>query len=93
MANICSVKQGAFYDPACLIAAGEHPNLDRPSYVAYEFARTMNQAMIDTHRFGNMLKATADFSDELRIRIGEGLLISDHATPKLQKYWRENHHL
>lgn len=63
------------------------------SYVDYQFARTIGQKIIETHRFGNMLKMTSDFPDALRLRIGQGLLDSDHATPKLQKYWRDNLHL
>ncbi len=93
LVNVSSIKENVYHDPTCELVIGDHKDITKASFIAYEFARTMNQAMIDSHRLGNMLKMTTDFPDELRLRIGQGLLDSEHAVPKMQKYWRDNQHL
>ena len=39
MVPICSIVDGQFHDPTCLINVGDHPFIRHPSYVAYAKGR------------------------------------------------------
>ena len=42
--SVSSVKPNRIYDPTCLLEAGEHPFLDRQSYVFYAMPRQLGHA-------------------------------------------------
>lgn len=90
IANITSVRSHGYQDQTCILKPGDHDDIDRLSCIAYEHARTINKAIIEAAKFGRAMRLTSEFPDDVRLRIGEGMLVSDHVTPKLQAYWRDN---
>lgn len=39
LANLTTLDPNAKYDPACIVDVGDHPFVDRRSYIAYRFLR------------------------------------------------------
>jgi len=46
LVSLSSIKPNVFHDPACLVAAGEHPFVTVDSFVEYRLARTIDAAHI-----------------------------------------------
>ncbi len=47
LVSLCSVHDGVPYDPACVLEAGDHPFIQRKSYIAYRHMRVDSEAHVD----------------------------------------------
>lgn len=88
--NITSIRNGVPHDPACEVAAGEHPSVNHPSYVKYEMAQTYSVAHLQKMVAGWVYKiCDHDVSDELLARILDGAQQSDFIKKRILKYLDE----
>ena len=85
LVNFSSIYEGAFHDDSCVVNEGEHPFINRSSYIVYR------QARIDkaTHLI-KCFKPREPVSDELFKRICAGLLLSRHTPKRIKQYFMEN---
>ncbi|MBA4190815.1 MAG: hypothetical protein C0467_22745 [Planctomycetaceae bacterium] len=69
--NLTSVK-GRYTDPACLVAVGDHPWVNKPSYVEYYEAQIHTDAYLDRRHSARSVTPWQPVSDSLleRIRLG-----------------------
>ena len=80
LVNFSSIHPNVFHDDACVVNAGEHPFIKRPSYIEYRRAGTVKAS----HLIKCDFTQKEDVSDELYTRICNGLMLSIH-TPKRKK--------
>ena len=85
---ICS--QTPQSDKTCLLSGADHPDLNRPSYVAYYRMRIASQKIIDGADFGNRIRRTSDFSPSLFGRACTGVAASNESPPKAQAFFTAN---
>jgi hypothetical protein len=64
------------HEGVCLISAGEHPWVRHKTCVAYEFARTLTRAQLQSLSSDNQLQKQASVSPELLQRIIHGASLS-----------------
>lgn len=82
LAPISSIKEGRFFDPACLLLEGDHECINRPSYVCYN--RLMERAehvkkMLLRHEYIRKEPVSAGLYD----RILNGIFTSDEIRPSM----------
>ncbi len=87
IANITGRYPGVPFDLACVLEVGEHPDITKSSYVTYERCRTISQKNYDSWILGRLMTMTAPASPALIKRLCDGLLASEHVTPKLKRYF------
>lgn len=45
--SVCSIPSSNIYDPSCSLFPGEHPFINKQSYVAYRFCSLVNPALLE----------------------------------------------
>lgn len=87
LVGISSVRPGLFHDPACLLYPGDHPFLDRQSYVNYPRARIEDaQKLINGVKNGVFTPRDA-LAGEIFARVCHGLTESRHTSPKILEFY------
>jgi len=83
---ISSKKQGRFHDPACEIAAGEHPFIVKDSFVLYKEIQKRSASKIMACLQNGEFVLKEPIRDALLERILAGLKISDFTAPWVFEY-------
>jgi hypothetical protein len=84
--NITSIYAGVYYDPTCVLQAGEHEFVDRPSYVLYEEAKIESARALSRGVNDLSFVPKPNISAKLFERICNGLLESEATPQKVFKY-------
>ena len=83
MVSFSSHKPGLYVDPACLVDAGEHPFIRKPSFVAYSKARIESaEALLRGVKNGKLIQH-AQATAALFERICHGLTVSQHTARRV----------
>lgn len=88
LVGVSSVKQGQYHDPSCLLYPGDHPFLNRESFINYRGAR-----IEDAQKIANGVKQGAFIakdilSGEIFARVCYGLEQSRHTAPKILAFYQ-----
>lgn len=87
LVGISSVRPGLFHDPACLLYPGDHPFLDRQSYVNYPRARIEDAQKLINGVKNGVLTPRDTLAGEIFARVCHGLTESRHASPKILEFY------
>lgn len=90
MVSIASIHPEVFYDPTCIIQAGEHPFIQHTSYALYKFADTMHYRGIITHVTSSNYIPREDMEEGLLDRVRDGILVSKFTPRRIKSYYRIN---
>ena len=87
--SITSVEPGEYYDPACLLRAGDHPFIKHLSFVMYSKAVIIphDDIVKQVRDFGFLIKedATNEFVEKIRA----GIAASKRVAKKIKAYFSE----
>lgn len=84
--NFTSIRGGVPYDPACVLAAGDHPAIKQPSYVYYAMADTQPADRLTKFVDLKYYQCGDDISDDLLARIVQGAEESDFVKKRIARY-------
>lgn len=87
--NVTSVKDGKYYDNACVLNEGDHPFIRHQSYLLYRMADTMGAAKITRYVNLKHYVTREDWGDEVFARIVNGLAASEDVPLRILKYARD----
>jgi len=76
LVNLSSIRSEIPYDPACLVAPGDHPFVTQPSFVYYRMALLMPTSELHRRIQAQEIRPDALVSEELYQRIVNGLFKS-----------------
>lgn len=82
--NVSSIHEGAFYDDTCVFNGGEHPFIQRRSYVVYRSAQIQPAERIGRMVDGWVYKRHDPATEELANRMLAGVGVS-RFTPRFVK--------
>ena len=87
MVGINSIHDDQYHDPACILYAGDHPFITRPSFIAYRFAK-----IVDGDRVRHCLETgyftlREPVSQEVFEKICHGLVMSRHTRPSVSTFY------
>lgn len=83
---ITSIKEGKYHDPACVLNVGDHPFIDRPSYLLYRMAETLNAGKISRLVGNNYYIPKDNFPNDTFARITAGIYSSDDTPQRIARY-------
>jgi len=87
MVSFSSCKPGMYRDPACLVDAGEHPFIRKPSFVVYSKARIeCVDGLIRGVKAGSLIPHE-QIDSALFARICEGLTTSRHTAKRILDFY------
>lgn len=89
LVNISTIKDGAHFDPACIVEAGQHSFVTARSYVVYRLARTDHVDHLAKKVDGWVFRQKEDVSAELLDRMCDGVLQSDFIRRTDRAYFRQ----
>ncbi|MES2343641.1 MAG: hypothetical protein V4597_18380 [Pseudomonadota bacterium] len=87
---VTTIYEGKKYDPSCVLKEGDHPFIERPSYLLYRMAETIRSAQIETRLGQKYYVAKPDFEEEVFTRIVNGLYASDETRLRIIRYAENN---
>jgi hypothetical protein len=90
LANFCSVKQGIYHDPTCVVPAGQHPFLKYNSFVAYQFADIHFASDLAAGMTSGKFALLQPVSTPLLDQIRNGIPLSPHTPKKCKTYYDKN---
>jgi len=93
MVTMSSIKEGRFHDPACILAAGEHPFITKPSFIDYRLSWQVRCDHVVKCVDGWVYTSKTDVTDELFGKICGGIPASDFMPVRLYRYFEGNKHL
>jgi len=76
MACASSIKAGVLYEQTCVIKAGEHPFIERDSFIDYRFTRLEAAELVEVRVKDGMFTAKQPCSPALLQRIIQGAMTS-----------------
>lgn len=90
MVSLSTAHEGIYHDPACILKPGEHPFVRRESYVNYFRTRIEDaEALLRGVKEGTLVPHEP-VSEEVFLRVCEGLVFSKHAPLKVKKFYLES---
>ena len=87
MVSLSSCKPGMYYDPSCIINAGEHPFVRKSSFVDYSRARIECADSLIRGVKAGILIPHEQVGDALFERICEGLTTSRHTAKRILDFY------
>jgi hypothetical protein len=88
-----SVEPGEYYDPACLLQAGDHPFIKHLSFVVYSKALIISHDDIIARVRDFTFLIKEDVSDTVAVKIRDGIAQSKRSTKKIKAYFGATHSL
>lgn len=85
--NITTIKEGKYFDPACVCSVGDHPFIKNDSYVIYNKAEIFGVDSVISNIKKNFAKISDPCSDELFIRVLEGFNKSERVKNHIKKHF------
>lgn len=90
--NISSIKHGIYHDPSCIVQPGEHPFVNRDSWVVYKEAVVMQCDRLDYKLASGEIRGHQTVTDELFANVRAGFDVSKMVPQKIKRFIR-NHAL
>lgn len=87
LVSICSVQEQCFHDSACYLYPGDHPFINRKSYVAYNLARIEAADKLTRGVKAGLFVQQEIVADEVFARICHGLSQSRHTAPAIINFY------
>lgn len=87
---ISSIKEKVFHDPACVIAAGEHPFIKVPSYAAYKLAQTLRADLLQKCVDGWLYLQKEAADERFLTKLSVGLPKSEFVAQRIETYFKAN---
>lgn len=84
--NITSVNEGLPYDATCVLKAGDHPAITKPSYVFYALADIQTGERLTKMVRGWMYNPAADVSEAVFSAILAGFATSEQVKKRIANY-------
>lgn len=88
--SVTSVKPGVNYDDTCVFQGGEHPFINRKSYVLYRAAEQKMQSNIERGIGGGVFIPKPSMPDGPFAAMCDGITRSDFIKPWAVEYYRRN---
>lgn len=85
--NISSIPEAGFHDATCIVNAGEHPFVNRPSYAVYSMADVQAAERLGRMVDGWVYRPHDDLAPEITDRIEQGILASRHTKRRIKNYF------
>ena len=85
--NVCTLHDGRFHDPACLIERDEHRRVKHTSWVDYHRSKAVHSTALQKGVSAWLYHPDEPVSDALFNRICAGLLESDHTSVRMRRYF------
>lgn len=85
--DICTLRDGRFHDPACLIQQGEHRRIKHTSWVGYHRCKAVHSSTLKKGAAAWLYHPDEPVSDVLFDRICAGILDSDHTAVRMRRYF------
>lgn len=89
LVNFTSIKEGCFYDNACIIQAGEHPFITKNSYIFYQGTRQDRSDHLIKCVEGWLFKPHDPLSDDLFDRVCAGIEKTKFISRGMRQYFRD----
>lgn len=86
LVSISSLRDGC--DRACILKPGDHPFIKHESFVVYRSARIEEAGKIVSAVHNNIFQAHHPVSEQVMLRICQGLETSKHTAPKILKFYK-----
>lgn len=83
---LTSIKDGRYYDDACVLGFGDHDFLKHPTYALYRMAETALAAHIVKMVDSGYFRCHDRFKPEIFDRLKRGLFSSENTTRSVEKY-------
>jgi hypothetical protein len=83
---LTSIKAGRYYDRACVLDVGDHDFIKAQSYILYRMAEQPRASHISKMVSKGYFVPRSDASNEVLIRVCDGLVASDDARLSDVKY-------
>lgn len=80
LVSISSIKDGAYHDPTCLLYEGDHPFIQRPSFVRYQQCWVEDVAKLEAGVRAGYFVRREMMDGEIVARILAGCINSRHTT-------------
>lgn len=86
LVSLSSVRDGC--DRTCILKPGDHPFIRHESFVAYWSARIEEAGKVASAVHNNVFQAHHPVSEQVMLRICQGLESSRHTAPKILRFYR-----
>ena len=73
---ICSIKEGIFHDPSCILDVGDNAFIQRPSYVLYRRIDKIHKDHLDQRISNKTYIHKENVSDQVLEKIKAGIMTS-----------------
>lgn len=83
---LTSVKEGRFYDNACVLNAEDHPFLRHPTYALYRLAEIVSADRITRFVEKGYYRLAASFAAPAMKLLTDGLFRSEESRPAIVRY-------
>ena len=83
---VSSIKDNRIHDAACVLDDGDHPYVDRPSYMVYRMAETMQAARISKMVELKYYEQRVNMDPAIFDKICAGLFASEETKLRIIKY-------
>ena len=90
LVNISTIRDGAFYDPTCVVEPGEHSSVTKRSWVVYRRAVTLHADYIKNCVDGWSFKPKEEVPEGLFARICDGVGASSFTPRDMKRYFVAN---
>jgi hypothetical protein len=86
MVNVSTIRRG--YDPACKLFSGDHPFIQRDSFVEYAMARIEAAGKIENGIKNRVFVSHADLNGTIFAHVCHGVTISNFVKPRVLSYYQ-----
>jgi len=75
------------YDPSCTFSGDEFRGINRPSFVAYQYAKELSDDEVSEKNLSSILDYRDEVSKEVLAKLQKGAKISDDLEERFQKFF------
>lgn len=90
LVNASTVRDNRFYDPTCILEAGEHRRITARSWIEYRRAKAVRSSALIKGEAAWLYHPAEPVSDEVFDRVCKGLLESEFTPIRMKKYFNGN---
>lgn len=87
LACVMSIPASNVYDPSCTLFPGDHPFVGKHSFIAYNYLRLLDPALLEARVASNHFIAKPLLDEKCFQYVLTGLQESPFASPKYQRYY------
>lgn len=87
LVNFSTIREGVYFDPACIVEPGEHPFITVRSYIEYRLARRDMAIHLQRCVDGWLFQKKDDCDQALLNKISAGVAQSIHISKSMRAYY------